>query len=996
MLKHVVFCPAEHVLTCFFFQKMNSFIGGGAIIGIAKGFKTKLRRDRGAKGLTGVVPGLLLLGLVLLFFHKMAFSNLILARGDTFLYFYPYWQAAAAALQAGRIPLWNDSLFMGAPLLANSQVGFFYPLNWPVWALLPTPYAVTASILMHVVIAGAGTYLLAKRALSLEWQAALVTAVLFALGGYFTAQVEHINQVQGLAWLPWLLWTVTPSANRPMGWRWLLARGTAVTLFFSLQLFAGHSQTTFISGVAAGVWLIPFDLRVGSGEWRSPRSQALISNLSFRLGAIVFGAVLALLLTAVQLLPTLELSSASARQGGLLPNEVLSFSLNPLLLGRALLPSVGQSLFSEYVAFLPITALVLAVIGAWQWRRWPGVLPALALILFGLFLAFGAFNPVYWLLARLPGFNLFRVPARWLALYGLGLALLAGVGFQILWHRWRRPGSADSLSAKSGQAARAPRVERPLRLGLLLVILLIAWNAVAGLLAPFLPVGPEAPYEAVNAATWLLWLLEMLLVYLFVAGIRPCGNRDSRLRVGFMPANWGSPGWLAGLALAVLFLASRSLPYNQLTTPEAWFDLRPPAARLMTDETVPPERLLSLSNIFFDPGDQGEINSVYADQLDEAALYDYLVAIKSKEIIAPNLPLAYGLASVDGFDGGILPLAAYSQLMRLILPEGQTTTDGRLREHLSVVPEAKWLDLFNGRYLITDKTGDQWRTLTEPPMDAFFDLQHKLEVVDHFEVAYLPDFPATALAVISEGAVVGQVLADGAPVARIAQNGDLSVWALPAALETISFTAKEGGWPILGATLLNEESGTFMALALGNYRLIHSGDVKIYENLDVLPRAFFVQNWRFAPDAEAALAVMAEPAFDPRQTAVLINSEQATVDSDQLTVDSEQLNPPGEAIIVSYSPERVVIHTDNIADGLLLLTDANFTGWQVTVDNSPRVIETADILFKSVFVPGGGKHEVVFSYEARSFENGRSISLIALLLWLILGGLAWWKRPSVR
>ncbi|MCZ7673596.1 MAG: hypothetical protein M5U34_44000 [Chloroflexi bacterium] len=157
----------------------------------------------------------------------------------------------------------------------------------------------------------------------------------------------------------------------------------------------------------------------------------------------------------------------------------------------------------------------------------------------------------------------------------------------------------------------------------------------------------------------------------------------------------GSPGWLAGLALAVLFLASRSLPYNQLTTPEAWFDLRPPAARLMTDETVPPERLLSLSNIFFDPGDQGEINSVYADQLDEAALYDYLVAIKSKEIIAPNLPLAYGLASVDGFDGGILPLAAYSQLMRLILPEGQTTTDGRLREHLSVVPEAKWLDLFN-------------------------------------------------------------------------------------------------------------------------------------------------------------------------------------------------------------------------------------------------------------------------------------------------------------
>ncbi|MBK9613695.1 hypothetical protein [Candidatus Amarobacter glycogenicus] len=74
-------------------------------------------------------------------------------------------------------------------------------------------------------------------------------------------------------------------------------------------------------------------------------------------------------------------------------------------------------MFSEYVAFLPITALVLAVLGAWQWRRRPGVLAALALTAVGLFLALGVFNPLYWLPARLPGFDLFRVPARWLALY---------------------------------------------------------------------------------------------------------------------------------------------------------------------------------------------------------------------------------------------------------------------------------------------------------------------------------------------------------------------------------------------------------------------------------------------------------------------------------------------------------------------------------------------------------------------------------------------------
>jgi hypothetical protein len=144
--------------------------------------------------------------LLAIFFNKMAFSNLILARGDTFLYFYPYWEAAAEALQDGRVPLWNPNLFMGAPFLANSQVGFFYPLNWPVWWLLPVPYAVSASILLHLFIAGVGAYLAGRRTLGLGKWGGLVTAVIFALGGYLTAQVEHINQLQGLAWMPWFLW----------------------------------------------------------------------------------------------------------------------------------------------------------------------------------------------------------------------------------------------------------------------------------------------------------------------------------------------------------------------------------------------------------------------------------------------------------------------------------------------------------------------------------------------------------------------------------------------------------------------------------------------------------------------------------------------------------------------------------------------------------------------------------------------------------------------
>ena len=158
---------------------------------------------------------LLVAALALVFFYRLAFTDSILARGDTFAYFYPYWHVRAEAFLAGHLPLWSPDLFMGVPLLANSQIGVFYPPNWPLTPLSP-PDAVRVSILMHVGWALAGAYLLARRALRVGPGGALVAAALFALGGHVGAHVEQINQLQGLSWMPWLFLLLDAALERPL------------------------------------------------------------------------------------------------------------------------------------------------------------------------------------------------------------------------------------------------------------------------------------------------------------------------------------------------------------------------------------------------------------------------------------------------------------------------------------------------------------------------------------------------------------------------------------------------------------------------------------------------------------------------------------------------------------------------------------------------------------------------------------------------------------
>ncbi len=867
-----------------------------------------------------VIAVILLAGSAAAVFWRLAATNLILARGDMFLYFYPYWHAARTALLAGRLPLWNPDIFMGAPLLANSQMGFFYPLNWPFWLLLPVPYAVSGSILLHLWIALWGTWRLAGR-LGMSPPARILASAAFGLGGYLTAQIEHINQLQGLAWLPWLLW-VGAGVARDRNWRpGLVLFG----IFLALQILAGHLQTVFISGVGLAAWLAVWSLsgrRVEETPANHPGTGRSWRPLIQAVGVLAAGGALGLLLAGVQLLPTLELTGLSSRAGGLSSNEVLSFSWHPFLIPRSLLPGYGQNLFTEYVAWLPLTVLFFAGLGLVAGRR-PAVHGSLLLAGMGLFLALGRFNGLYLLLANLPGFNLFRVPARWLVLYALGISLLAGQGLD----------AAGRLGDGPGPVNRGRR----LVWAMLPAVALIAGQFIAFWLQPWLPAAAEAPpaYPSTLALTGQLGELVLL------GGWLVAGNR--RLRGALF--QWGS----AGLVLLWLFASSRSLPFNNPTTPEAFFDRRPPSLRLQAESEgqLAPPRFLSLSDIFFDPGDQAEIDSIYGGILPETAAYDYTIAIKLKEIIAPNLSMVYGLPAVDGFDGGVLPLLSYSDLMARSLLDGRQTTDGRLREFLDSVPPAGQLSRFHIGYVLTDKVGDVWID------GVFYDRQlpARLDPGEEVGVAVVSDMEATEIRLlVARGS--GRLLltsADGQRREITPQPAGDQVWT--ASLdgdprpEQVTLIAGPDGWHVEALSLVEAKKGIFLPLVAGPFALIHSGDVKIYRHTASASRARLLQ-------AGAA------------------------------TLEAEQI--AGTAAFKRYEPEVVTLQVTAGEPVRLVLLDADYPGWQAAVAGRPVPIGSVDGFFRAVDLPAG-EHEVEFHFRPRSVLLGGWATGLGLLLVLFLG-----------
>ena len=438
---------------------------------------------RTQKNLKDIFVILVLLILITVFFFPVAilqktFITTGLIQSDLMNHSYPLKATYGDALKKGKLLLWSSLIGNGYPVFAEGQTGGLYPINLLLFKFLPNLQAYNFSLLIHYFMAAFFTYLFVRKILGLGRTPGLLAALTYALSGFFMTHLVHPAMIQVASFIPLnflLVERIIQSArgtwqracgkksNAPPATCYMLLLAVA----FTLQSLAGHHELSYFTIVFLFIYLFIRNLQIYKERLLRP---FLLSTFYFLLSGIF-----ALGLSAIQILPTLELTKFSTRKIGLSYQETTSYLLPLFHLLTFIKPKSLK--FSETVDY---TSQFPDAVNLWETYRYVGILPlALAglttgvwitnfvkknrnaekgkgkrekgkgvnftptfVILFAisLLLALGRATPffkLFWLVV--PGMKFFKYPTRFLVFTEFSLAILAGIGFEQILTLTRNP-----------------------------------------------------------------------------------------------------------------------------------------------------------------------------------------------------------------------------------------------------------------------------------------------------------------------------------------------------------------------------------------------------------------------------------------------------------------------------------------------------------------------------------------------------------------------------
>lgn len=914
-----------------------------------------------------------------IFFSPVLFSNRLLSPGDAWLYYLPAFYSSRT--------LWTNLILSGFPLAADPQIQTWYPISFFFSLIF---HSWNAFVISAYLLASSFTYGYVFTITKSRF-ASLVSGIIYGMSGFMVGHLGHTSIIHAAMWMPLSIWALEKLRHKfsPL---WL----TLGTLAVCCSILSGHPQIAVYTLGLIAIYALILGGSAPIGKWKYYRLYLIVTSLGIAL-------------TAIQLIPTAELSSLGLRSK-MTFEEFNSYSLPPIeavkllfpyLLGGipASSPPYSSTYFGtwnlvETTGYIGLLPLILAAVGLLSRQHigfakfWLGV----AIMTFLLTLSS---TPLSWITFHIPVYNKFRAPARHFIEMALAVSILSGIAV----------------------AAIQKRVVSFRLLGKTILI---------------------------STAVMLVVLIGIFLSSSSILRrIKEVANSEEAAKFSFLP--WSNPAIGIPILVFVLVIVGLML----------WSQF--PHSRLL--------KLFFLSVLIIDLSSfgwffewkNGAINrdfltptayiQKYRDILNTT--HQRLLPIfggmtGDRDEIVPNSSMLWNVPSASGY--GPLILSRVSKLLEMN-PGGQVQGNWNSTGNRS-------LDIISVRYilmpkptLITNTETKQGIFWSREDMNLFLGSGCGIQGSNSKEFQVPTSTKANAIGIVSylgcsekiannaqvlslsitdsKGTVVNQSLRAGRDTSEFAYEcsdvrpllqhqqapvfesflvqrkslpnckGHKYVSILPLErLQTVkTFRLKSIGSSgvinIQKLSLIDDKTRQSYPITklsetenITRWRYVEDiNQVQIYENLQAMPRAWVVPEVMPAKPDEILTAIQSSKLPDGRS----YNPSQIALVEEPLNFKTQNLDAAEPPKVVELSKSKLQIQTNFSSPAFLVLSDVYYPGWYATIDGNPTHIYQTNYILRGVKLPPGN-HDIVFEFKPISFHIGVGISTSSLLL---IGYLSW-------
>ena len=332
-------------------------------------------------------------------------------KGDYLQQLYPWSKLYSEGIKNFHLSLWISAVHSGFPLFAEGQIGQLYPLNILMFFFLPFRIAYNYSFLVHFILSGIFTYMLARKKGSDLFGGAL-SAVLVVFGSGYAGCFIHLSALRCLTWFPLVLLLYDVHLEKGKRGPMILLVG----LIVGMQLVSGSIQMAMYSVFFSLVYFFYGTRQYERSFWSFVKDTFIVLLIS-------------VLIAAPQIVETMTLTGLSNRKSLMDIGFSMWNSLNPIAFSGLVMPYMANLFAKGNMIYIGTVGLFFALISITTLKRKDPLKSMVWILVFSIFLALGKYNPLYVLMVRVSGFYSFRAPARAIYFAFFSLSILAGAGF---------------------------------------------------------------------------------------------------------------------------------------------------------------------------------------------------------------------------------------------------------------------------------------------------------------------------------------------------------------------------------------------------------------------------------------------------------------------------------------------------------------------------------------------------------------------------------------